>query len=148
MVDILVPSEYGYILIVAILSIIQLNVFGIATFTARKRAGVPYPQEYAEKAEAEADFDKHLFNCKQRVHQNTLESFPGFAVLLFSGGLTCPKTTASAGAIYLLSRVFYNHGYSTGTVEKRGHGRFGVLGTLVMLGTSIFTIYSLFAGEK
>ncbi|KAF4623124.1 hypothetical protein D9613_002169 [Agrocybe pediades] len=40
----------------------------------RKRAGIPYPQLYAEKSEAEASKDAYLFNCAQRAHQNTLEN--------------------------------------------------------------------------
>ncbi|KAI9248564.1 hypothetical protein BDA99DRAFT_542544 [Phascolomyces articulosus] len=141
--DIVIPSAYGYVISIAILSVVQLTVMGGAVFGARKRAGVPYPLPYADKAEAETDFDKHVFNCKQRVHQNTLENFPTFGVLLFTGGISYPEITAGAGLAYLLSRVFYARGYSTGTPEKRGHGRFGMLGTLVMLGTSVATVYKL-----
>lgn len=42
----------------------------------RKAANVPYPQAYAEKAEADASLDAKKFNCAQRAHQNTLESIP------------------------------------------------------------------------
>ncbi|KAI8142909.1 hypothetical protein BJV82DRAFT_669051 [Fennellomyces sp. T-0311] len=143
MVDITIPSDYGYVVTVAILSVIQLSAMGISVGRYRRQAGVPYPFEYAEKAEADADFNKHIFNCKQRVHQNTLEGFPAFAVLLFVGGLEHPITTAAAGAFYLLGRQIYSAGYSTGNPAKREYGMVGVLGTLVMLGTSVCTAYSL-----
>ncbi|KAG2220775.1 hypothetical protein INT45_012268 [Circinella minor] len=143
MVDIVVPAEYGYVIIVAILSVLQLTSMGISVYQARNQAGVPYPFVYADKAEAEADFDKHVFNCKQRVHQNTLEAFPVFAILLFTGGLSYPIITASAGAFYLLNKILYSRGYSTGVPEKRGQGRFSYIGTLAMLGTSIATVYHL-----
>lgn len=42
----------------------------------RRAANVPYPQAYAEKAEAEASLDAKRFNCAQRAHQNTLENVP------------------------------------------------------------------------
>ena len=99
--------------------------------------------EYAEKAEAEADFDKHLFNCKQRVNQNTLEQFPLFIVTLCIGGVQHPCLTAGAGAFYLLGRQIYSSGYSTGNPEKREYGLIGYFGTLTMLGTSISTVYNL-----
>ncbi|KAL1934730.1 hypothetical protein VTP01DRAFT_6912 [Rhizomucor pusillus] len=140
-----VPSEYGYVLAAAITGGLQLTWMGLRVGKARKQAGVPYPYVYAEKAEAEKDYNKHLFNCVQRVHQNSLENFPIFAILLLTGGLRHPLVSAGAGAVYLLGRFAYAFGYYTGKPEKRARGAFAYLGMLTLLGTSISTCYNLLA---
>lgn len=58
---------------------------------------------YADMATAEADPKKKLFNCYQRAHQNYLENYSSFLVVLFSGGIKHPIASAVAGALYLAS---------------------------------------------
>lgn len=98
---------------------------------------------YAEKAEAEKDSKKNLFNCVQRAHQNTLEMFPIFSTLLLAGGLQYPEISAAAGVVYILGRIVFVSGYSTGIPAKRTRGAFGYLGLITLLGTSVMTIYNL-----
>jgi glutathione S-transferase len=98
---------------------------------------------YAEKSEAEKDPKKNVFNCTQRAHQNTLEVLPVFNTLLFIGGIKYPEISAAGGAVFLLGRVMYASGYSTGDPAKRMRGVFGYLGLLTCLGTSAATIYHL-----
>lgn len=43
---------------------------------ARKMAGVNYPTMLVTEAEAKADKKKHIYNCVQRAHGNTLEMMP------------------------------------------------------------------------
>ena len=58
--------------------------------SVRQRLGVPLPYLYADMTAAQADKKKELFNCYQRGHQNALETYPGFLMLLFLGGIKHP----------------------------------------------------------
>ncbi|KAG0754982.1 hypothetical protein G6F57_005874 [Rhizopus arrhizus] len=143
MVALIVPSEYGYVLGVAGLGAFHLVSLGMKVGKARKAAEVPYPYVYAEKAEAEKDPLKHVFNCVQRAHQNTLEMFPVYTTFLLIGGLKYPEISAGAGIVYLLGRALYASGYSTGSPDKRRRGVVGYLGFLTLIGTSSLTVYNL-----
>ncbi|KAG6808635.1 hypothetical protein H0H92_003439 [Tricholoma furcatifolium] len=97
----------------------------------RKRAGIRYPQMYAEKAEAEASKDAFTFNCAQRwfphiclrkcfspdvdlgAHQNTLEKIPVVYVTTIITGLKYPIVAALGCGAWSLSRIFYTRGYLT-----------------------------------
>ncbi|GLB38872.1 putative MAPEG family protein [Lyophyllum shimeji] len=106
------------------------------TFTVsrwRRRAGIKYPQLYADKAEVAASKDAMIFNCAQRAHQNTLETIPIIYVSTLVTGLKYPMFAASACGIWSLSRIAYTRGYITGDPAKRlnyGHlaGMLGMLG--------------------
>ena len=67
--NIVVPSGYGYVGLAATgglwLSLFQ--GFWLVN-RARKAAKIPYPQAYAEKAEAATNKEAHKFNCVQRAH--------------------------------------------------------------------------------
>jgi len=129
----LLPNGYGYIIFVAVGSLF-LNIWlSVNVGKARKKYGVLYPKMYSP--------DNDRFNCVQRAHQNWLENFPQFLVLLFVGGLYLPKITAVAGIIYLLGRIAYARGYYTGDPEKRMQGAFGYIGLLTMLGTTVCTAF-------
>ncbi|RCH94059.1 Microsomal glutathione S-transferase 3, partial [Rhizopus stolonifer] len=122
MVALLIPSEYGYVLGTATFSALYLFFLGAKTGGARRAAGIPYPYMYAEKSEAEKDPKKNIFNCVQRVHQNTLEIFPVYQTLLLIGGLKYPEISSACGGIFLLGRMIYGNGYSTGDPSKRLRG--------------------------
>ncbi|KAK4511147.1 uncharacterized protein ATC70_012359 [Mucor velutinosus] len=143
MTALIIPSEYGYVLGVAVAS--ALYVFSLApkVGAARRAAKVPYPYAYAEKSEAEKDPKKNIFNCTQRAHQNTLEILPVYNTLLLVGGLKYPEISAAAGVVFLLGRIVFTSGYVTGDPAKRTRGAFGFLGLIALLGTSAATVYSL-----
>ncbi|KAI8066773.1 hypothetical protein BC940DRAFT_301517 [Gongronella butleri] len=145
--EIVVPREYVYVLGVCAASALQLVWMSAAVGAARHRAGVPYPNLFADAKEAEKDEKKHLFNCTQRVHQNTLENFPIFSTLLLIGGLEHPKASAIGGAVYLLGRFGYAIGYRTGKPEKRMLGVFGAAGLVTILYTTGSSLYQLYHGH-
>jgi len=131
MVAIEVQPEFGYVILVAVASIIMLMWKGIRVGQARKKFDVPYPQMYSDK--------DPVFNCIQRAHQNTLENYPQFLVLLFVAGLECPVYAAIAGLVWILARIAYALGYYTGDPKNRMRGAFGYLGLLFLLVTSIYS---------
>lgn len=98
---------------------------------ARKKFGVEYPAMYADGE------DKKVFNCIQRSHQHYLELYPQFLALLLLGGLQCPKVSAGAGVVYLVGRIAFAIGYSTGEPDKRKYGGFASIGMLVLLGNTL-----------
>ncbi|KAH9044362.1 hypothetical protein EDB85DRAFT_449458 [Lactarius pseudohatsudake] len=89
---------------------------------AREKAGIPYPQLYAEKAEQIASMDAMIFNCIQRAHQNTLENVPPMVLSTLVSAIRYPKLAAIGCGIWSLARVFYTMGYSTGEPSERSRG--------------------------
>ena len=70
---------------------------------------------------------------------NTLEALPAFLALLLLAGVRTPMPAAFAGAVWIVGRVIYFIGYSTGDPKKRMRGafhNFGFLALLIMAGTS------------
>ncbi|KAJ3314273.1 Microsomal glutathione S-transferase 3 [Boothiomyces sp. JEL0838] len=138
----LVP-EHGYVILVLIGTVFTLLYLGAKVGGARRKANVAYPNMYATAEEAEKDKMKHLFNCAQRAHQNTLENIPGFLILLLVSAIEYPLISAISGAVYLASRVAYAGGYCTGDPKKRSRGFFGYFALLAMLGASGATAFKL-----
>merc|ERR1712002_20528 len=98
---------------------------GMRVGMARKKFDVPYPAMYSDK--------DPVFNCYQRAHQNTLENYPQFLVVLFVGGLYNPVVAAVGGLIWCVGRIVYALGYYTGDPKKRVGGSFGYIGLFAML---------------
>jgi len=105
----------------------------------RKAANVKYPQMYAEKAEAAVNPDAMRFNCAQRAHQNTLEVLPQTLLYIFFSGITYPTTAASLGAAWIVGRVLYTIGYSSGDPRKR---RMGFIHSIAFLGLQLLSTWS------
>ncbi|CAG8534881.1 25111_t:CDS:2 [Cetraspora pellucida] len=143
MVLIEIPKEYGYVIISGVASIFLTTYLGFQVGSARRKAGVPYPNLYASKEEAEKDRNKLVFNCYQRAHQSTFEHYPQFLLTLMIGGLKHPVLSAVGGGIWVLGRLVFAWGYQTGDPAKRTRGTFAYIGSIVLLGTSISTAVSL-----
>ncbi|XP_067003419.1 glutathione S-transferase 3, mitochondrial isoform X1 [Anabrus simplex] len=124
-VTLTIPAEYGYCVLVAVGSAFVLVWKGMKVGQARKKFDVPYPNMYSPT-------NTH-FNCIQRAHQNTLENYPQFLMLLLLGGLEWPVVSAVGGTVWLLGRIAYAKGYYTGDPKKRMQGAFGYLGLFAML---------------
>ncbi|XP_071135390.1 glutathione S-transferase 3, mitochondrial-like isoform X1 [Mytilus edulis] len=124
------PADFGYVILTSIASIFVLMWKGYKVGAARKKYEVPYPKMYS---------DDDRFNCVQRAHQNTLENYPQFLILLVFAGLTFPKLSAAAGMVWIVGRVFYALGYYSGDPKKRMRGVFAYIGLLTLLVCSIIT---------
>ena len=69
------------------------------------------PKLYAEGFSEEAK----QFNCHQRAHQQALETYTNFVVCSIIGGVRQPIITSLAGIVYIISRVKWAKGYTTGS---------------------------------
>ncbi|XP_064617851.1 glutathione S-transferase 3, mitochondrial-like isoform X2 [Liolophura sinensis] len=133
MTNIVVSGDYGYVIFVCIASIFLLLWLSNQVMKARKMYEVSYPTMYSSHSD--------IFNCYQRAHQNTLEYYPLFIVLLLLGGLQFPKVSALSGLIWIAGRVAYAKGYYTGNPDKRMRGVFGYVGLIVLfINTIIFAL--------
>mmetsp|Transcript_32501 Transcript_32501/g.45073 ORF Transcript_32501/g.45073 Transcript_32501/m.45073 type:complete len:145 (-) Transcript_32501:139-573(-) len=135
-----IKPEFGYVIGVGIASVFVLTWKGISVGMARKKYGVKYPNMYADKKENK---DADAFNCVQRAHQNSLENYPQFLMLLFLAGMRYPLTAAGAGVVYLLGRIAYGLGYMSGDPSKRMRGGFGYFGLITLLVASGKFAYEL-----
>ena len=126
-----IPDNFGYVILTGIGAIFMVMWKGVRVGQARKKFDVPYPDMYSK--------DSKIFNCYQRAHQNTLENLPQFFFLLTMAGLSYPCLSAAAGWVWIVGRVLYALGYSTGDPEKRMKGAIGYIGLLTLLVCSIIT---------
>jgi len=138
-----IPPQYGYVILSGVTSFVGLFILGGQVGSARKRLGVPLPYMYADMASAKDDKKKELFNCYQRGHQNALETYSGFLMMLFVGGLKHPLICATSGIVWTLGRIVYALGYQSGNPDKRYYGEFFFLGQIGVLGCSISVALSL-----
>ncbi|TDL21347.1 membrane-associated proteins in eicosanoid and glutathione metabolism [Rickenella mellea] len=118
-ITITLPERYPFV-VAAGISTFGLSLWqGVLVSRYRKKAGIAYPQAYAEKAEAEASIDAMKFNCAQRAHQNTIENLPHLLFGLLVTGVRYPTLAAVIGFSSTLGRVMYTLGYSSGTPKNR-----------------------------
>ncbi|KAF9975361.1 Microsomal glutathione S-transferase 3 [Actinomortierella ambigua] len=139
-----IAPEYGYVILSAISTGLFVTYLGVQVGNYRKVANVPLPIMYAEASEAKVDKKKHIFNCYQRAHQNTLELYQYYLVLLLVGGLYHPLAATAGNALWIIGRFFYARGYQTGDPKARGGlGMLFHLGELVQMGLSGALAYKL-----
>ncbi|KAG9066312.1 hypothetical protein KI688_001535 [Linnemannia hyalina] len=132
-----------YTVAVSIVSTVLVTFLGSRVGTYRKEAGVPLPTMYVEEAEAKKDKKKMIFNCKQRVHQNTLEGFTSYMVTLMLAGARYPVAAPVLGLIWCAGRLAYSFGYTSGDPAKRVYGAWGHIGDLGLLGLNIKMAFDL-----
>lgn len=132
----MIPADYSYVLASLLLSAAVNQYHTYSTMRARRAAKIDYPNAYATPAEAAASVAAYHFNCAQRAHANYIENLPQFLVSSAIAGLEYPRTTASLGAFWLVSRIVYTRGYVSSTPEMKGSGRYKGAAThlLAMLG--------------
>ncbi|KZP25424.1 membrane-associated proteins in eicosanoid and glutathione metabolism [Athelia psychrophila] len=137
-----IPQGLGYTFASLISTCFVLVWQGSVVGKHRKAAKVPYPQAYAEKAEAEASLDAKKFNCAQRAHQNTLENVPIMLILTAITAVQYPVVAAGGLGVYNVGRILYTAGYVTGDPAKRMRGSIGYLGVFALLGGAGLTTYN------
>lgn len=129
MATLLIAKEYGYVVLTTVSSGFLMTYLAMNVGKARKKYRVFYPKMYDDK--------EPIFNCIQRAHLNTVEIYPQFLFLLLLGGLEHPVVCSVAGLVWIISRLFYAHGYYTGDPQKRMRGSFGYLGLITLLGCTV-----------
>lgn len=127
--SLVVPKEYGYVILVGVGSTLVNMWLSFRVGKARKLYNVKYPTMYSDT--------NIVFNCIQRSHQNFLEYYPQFLMVLFLGGIEYPRLAAGAGVVFLAGRIVYALGYSTGDPAKRMRGGFQYFGLLTLLGLTV-----------
>jgi glutathione S-transferase len=151
---------YGWVIVDAIFSIFILKWMALSVGMARKRFGIEYPNlyaipgiskrarnpEYKTLLEAIPDEDCNAFNCYQRAHQNTLENYPEFLVLLLVGGLQYPLIASVSGLFWNVGKILYAVGYQTGGPKGRFIGMVSYLGLFPLLGLNVLTAWNFIKG--
>ncbi|EIW73256.1 hypothetical protein M231_03646 [Tremella mesenterica] len=126
-------------------SMMILNLYQTQNvMTKRGKAGVQYPTLYASEAETKEDFKKMVFNCAQRSHQNTLEQAPFVLAVQIFLGLFKPVFTTSLVFVWVLSRIVYTLGYSTGVPKRRN----GIISEAGVVAHVILGLVSAYVGGK
>lgn len=141
----LFPTGYGYVFGVLGGSFFMNIYLTINVALARRKYDVKYPALYAPVGH------KHevAFNCVQRAHQQTLESFSYVMLLTAVNGLVYPLTAAGCGAVYCVGKVIYGYGYATGGPEGRQiGGAISHLGDFPLVIMSLKIAYDMIVADK
>ncbi|EGN95831.1 hypothetical protein SERLA73DRAFT_187059 [Serpula lacrymans var. lacrymans S7.3] len=131
MTSIVLPQGFGMVGLAVLSTTWVLTWQTTLVNKYRKRSGIEYPQLYAERAQVEASQDALLFNCMQRAHANTLEVIPIIAITTLVAGVKHPYLAATGCGLWVLSRIPYTLGYTTGDPIKRTR-RGGIVGPVMM----------------
>ncbi|KAB1211386.1 Microsomal glutathione S-transferase 3 [Morella rubra] len=134
-VELVLPKEYGFVVIVLVLYSLVNFWMAFQVGKARKKFKVPYPILYAIESENK---DAKLFNCIQRGHQNSLELMPVFFTLMILGGMKHPGVCAALGLVYIVARFFFFKGYATGDPKNRL--TIGKYGFVAVMGLMVCTV--------
>ncbi|KAH7362928.1 hypothetical protein B0T11DRAFT_89120 [Plectosphaerella cucumerina] len=137
------PSEFGYVLLVATSSFFVNTVHSVVTSKHRKLSGLKYPIAYASNDLAEKDPKAYKFNCAQRAHNNYTENQISFLGALLISGLRYPVAAAGLGAAWVVARVAYVFGYTSDSGPK-GRLTGGIVGSLVDAVLKLTALYTSF----
>jgi len=142
-ITITLPESYKWVALVGVVAPTVLTSWQVTkVISTRKKAGIKYPQLYAEKAECEASKDAQVYNCAQRSHANTLEYLPQIIAAILFSGIRHAIAAAALGTGWVIGRVFYTIGYTSGDPSKRGQG-LAASSTLSAIGLLVLSSYSV-----
>lgn len=112
----------------------------IQVIKGRKKYDVQYPNLYAPAGHK----DGEAFDCIQRAHQNTLESWSMVMITMLATGLVYPVTAAAAGTMWVLGRIVYGIGYAVGGPKGRmAGGLLSHVGDWTILGMVLRIAYNV-----
>ena len=126
----------AYVTIIAMLALIEYQIFGIQVGAARSRGKVEAPAVTGDPA----------FERTFRAHQNTLEQLIIFLPALYGAAVFVGELYAvGAGVVFLVGRAMYFRAYSK-DAAKRGPGMMvTMLGNVaLLLGALIGALLSVF----
>eukprot|EP00746_Dinoflagellata_sp_MGD_P011269 gnl/MRDRNA2_/MRDRNA2_123576_c0_seq1.p1 gnl/MRDRNA2_/MRDRNA2_123576_c0~~gnl/MRDRNA2_/MRDRNA2_123576_c0_seq1.p1 ORF type:complete len:162 (+),score=20.25 gnl/MRDRNA2_/MRDRNA2_123576_c0_seq1:84-569(+) len=118
------PEGYELVFVPLALSWIMNFFLTFQVIIARKKYNVHYPNLYAPHGHK----DGEKFNCVQRAHQNTLESWSMVMITMLAVGLVYPTAAALSGLAWVIGRFVYGFGYALGNPSFRMPG--GILSHL------------------
>lgn len=153
MAPIVLPDEYGFVLLSAVSTVLVGSWLGMRITPFRKAAKIPYPYEYASyeqvtTASPASSAAMQQFNCAQRGHQNFNENHPSALAAILISGLRYPRVSAGLGLLWSVNRVLYAIGYTNG--KPGGKGRYiGILWAIahhVLVGYAGWTAWKLSFG--
>jgi len=127
--NLIFPSGYGFVVLTAVGSVMMVTWKSMKVGIARDEFKIPYPYIYAS--------DNIAFNCVLRAHQNTMENYPQFLLMLMIGGLEMPYFCAVGGWIWIFGRIMYAKGYYTGDPNKRARGNMSVIGMVMLIAATV-----------
>jgi len=122
--SLVLPDGYEYVLLTGVASTFLTLWQGTLVGIQRRKAGINYPQLYAEKAEMTTNKEAMTFNNLQRAHQNTLESYSQTMLSLLIAGTRYPRFAATIGGIYIFGRILFTRGYRQGPDKRNIQGGF------------------------
>ena len=117
------PRAFGLVVLINVIGTAFLTILiGFKVGAARSKytekatkdgdddaeARFAYPKMYAEGFSTAA----REFNCVQRSHQHTLETYQLVLVMSLIGGLSQPLTTAGSGLLWMVARHKWANGYA------------------------------------
>ncbi|CAG7848496.1 SubName: Full=Uncharacterized protein {ECO:0000313/EMBL:CCA66602.1} [Serendipita indica DSM 11827] len=147
-VTLVVPREYRVVVAVGLSTVFLASYHGFVTSYFRRRANIRHPQCYADPKQMSDDINALKFTCAQRAHQNMLETLPIILFGLAWSGLYYPVTTSALGVGWIISRVIYLKGYTSGTPEKRLPG-FQIASTFLfcIVGLGLYSSFKTYFGQ-
>lgn len=140
-----IPDGYALCFVPLALSWIVNLFLTFQVVRARKKYGVNYPALYAPPGHKHEE----KFNCIQRAHQNTLESWSMVMFTMFAVGLVYPVAAAVSGFMWVLGRFVYGFGYALGNPSYRMPG--GILshfGDFPLMGMAFRIAYNVVTEQK
>ena len=121
-----IPSEYGYVLLVAVgFWVQQAVIFVIPVITQRGKTGIKapvlYPNDKLVTSLKLTDHQVDEYMRAQRVHQNNVEFLCIYFPLFLLSSLENPTHAAAAGALVWAGRMVTALGYWRST-NARSYG--------------------------